>query len=230
MYDKVDWYEILRISPQATDDEIKKAWRHRVKEAHPDTNGGADAEDRTKLINIAKDILLDKYKRLAFDLRRAKWKKQEEEEKRREENRKERQTIGEKTLEQQLEIERRRRKDAEERLRGMGWYDLREELRRERELREQAERNLRFEEEFNSAYRSMYDERKSRSEQAEERARWEQRRAEQAEQRVEMLENLLEDFEREFDICVYEKGPYGRPYERYKTPQYGRKTESWARS
>ena len=71
MYDNVDWYDVLRISPESTDDDIRQAWRKKVKVNHPDTDGATNSEVMTKLINIAKDILLDRRERLAFDLRRA---------------------------------------------------------------------------------------------------------------------------------------------------------------
>ena len=213
MYDTVDWYEVLRISPEATDDDIRQAWRYKVKEAHPDTNGATDAEERTKLINIAKEILMDRDKRQAFDLRRAQWKRQEEEAKRQKEYRRRRQAkkeriTREQVLEVQLEIERKHRMEAEEKLRGMGWYELQEELQKERKLREQAERKLRFEEEFDSGYRHLYDEQERRAEQAE-------KRVDNAEQKVRDLEDLLEELRRDLGIQVYETQPYRRPYRLY---------------
>ena len=209
MYDDIDWYEVLGIPPEATDDDIRQAWRLRVKEAHPDTNGATDAERTTKLINIAKDILLDKDKRLAFDLRRAKWKKREEETKRQEEarrrNQRKRERITrEQILEIELIVERKLRREAEEKLRGMGWYELQQELQTEKQLREQAERKLRFEEEFNSFYEYLYEEQVMRAEQAEGRGRQDRQRAERAEERVEVLEDLMEDLQRNLDITFFE--------------------------
>ena len=201
MYDSVDWYKILGISPKATDDEIRQAWRDKVKQAHPDTNGSTDAEEKTKRINMAKDILLDKDKCRGFDLRRAQWRRQEEEAKRREEARRQRsekqgRITWEQVLEMQQEIERKRREQAEERKR-----------------REQAERCARSGDIINSDYRILYDEQVLRAERAEERTRQEQRRAERAEERVE----VLEDLQRNVDISFFETEPYKRPFRRYKS-------------
>lgn len=213
MYDDVDWYEILRIPPEATDDDIRQAWRCRVKEAHPDANGASDAEKLTKLINIAKDILLDKDKRRTFDLRRAKWKKREEEAKRQEEarrrNQRKRERITrEQILEIELMVERKLRREAEEKLRGMGWYDLQQELRKEKKLREQAERRLSFEVAFNSDYKHLYEEQVMRAEQAEELANLERLRAEWAEDEMDGLIDVIEVMMR--DRGIHERLP--RPH------------------
>ena len=47
-----DPYRVLGVSPQATDDEVKKAYRALAKKYHPDVNNGsADAEARMKEVN-----------------------------------------------------------------------------------------------------------------------------------------------------------------------------------
>ena len=220
MYDNVDWYEVLGISPEATDDDIRQAWRKKVKVNHPDTNGATSSEVMTRLINIAKDILLDRSERLAFDLRRDQWKRQEEEAKRQEKARRQRRNRQERItreskLEALLRVERGRREEAEKKLRGRGWYDLQEELLKERELRAQAERKLSFEEEFNSDYRRLYNEQLLHTEQAEGLAGQYWQRAERAEARVEALEDLLEDLQRDVDVTFFETVPYIRPFRRY---------------
>jgi len=49
-----DPYRVLGVSPQATDDEVKKAYRALAKKYHPDVNNGsADAEARMKEVNEA---------------------------------------------------------------------------------------------------------------------------------------------------------------------------------
>ena len=43
-----DLYAILGVSKDATDAEIKKAFRRKARELHPDVNNAPDAEDRFK--------------------------------------------------------------------------------------------------------------------------------------------------------------------------------------
>lgn len=54
-----DPYQVLGVSPGASDDEIKAAYRKLAKKYHPDLNGGsADAEEKMKEINEAYTILV----------------------------------------------------------------------------------------------------------------------------------------------------------------------------
>ena len=62
-----DLYEILRVSKDASDSEIKKAFRRRARELHPDVNKAADAEDQFKELNEAYDVLSDPNKRAQYD-------------------------------------------------------------------------------------------------------------------------------------------------------------------
>lgn len=65
---KRDYYEVLGVSKNASDDEIKKAYRKLAVKYHPDKNpGDKEAEARFKEINEAHDVLSDKQKRARYD-------------------------------------------------------------------------------------------------------------------------------------------------------------------
>ncbi len=63
-----DYYEILEISFNATQEEIKKAYRRLAKKYHPDLNLDDDTEDIMKRINEAYEVLSDLEKRKEYDL------------------------------------------------------------------------------------------------------------------------------------------------------------------
>jgi len=65
---KKDFYEILGISKSATPEEIKKAYRKKAIEFHPDKNpGNAEAEEKFKLCAEAYEILSDPQKKAKYD-------------------------------------------------------------------------------------------------------------------------------------------------------------------
>ena len=70
---KKDLYEILGVPSNATENEIKRAYRKLARKYHPDVNpGDKEAEDRFKEISEAYDILSDPKRRREYDeLRRA---------------------------------------------------------------------------------------------------------------------------------------------------------------
>lgn len=68
MADKKNYYDILGVSKTATDEEIKAAYRKKVKECHPDLHpDDKDAAEKFKEINEANETLSDKQKRAAYD-------------------------------------------------------------------------------------------------------------------------------------------------------------------
>jgi molecular chaperone DnaJ len=62
---KRDYYEILGVSKDASADEIKKAFRRKAVELHPDKQGGD--EEKFKEINEAYEVLKDSSKRQRYD-------------------------------------------------------------------------------------------------------------------------------------------------------------------
>ncbi|MGW5419614.1 molecular chaperone DnaJ [Streptomyces sp. NPDC003943] len=67
-----DYYKVLGVPKDATDAEIKKAYRKLARENHPDANkGDTKAEERFKEISEAADVLGDPKKRKEYDDARA---------------------------------------------------------------------------------------------------------------------------------------------------------------
>src|SRR5215471_15324910 len=63
-----DYYKILGVGRNASEEEIKKAYRKLARQYHPDRNpGDKKAEERFKEISQAHDVLSDADKRKAYD-------------------------------------------------------------------------------------------------------------------------------------------------------------------
>ena len=69
MAQKRDYYEVLGVEKNATDEELKKAYRKLAKKYHPDANpdNKEEAEKNFKEVNEAYEILSDKQKRQMYD-------------------------------------------------------------------------------------------------------------------------------------------------------------------
>jgi len=69
-----DYYEIMGVNHEATQDEVKRAYRKLARKYHPDVSKEVDAEEKFKQLSEAYEVLKDPEKRAAYDQLGANWK------------------------------------------------------------------------------------------------------------------------------------------------------------
>ena len=69
-----DYYEVMGVSRDASQDDIKKAYRKLARKYHPDVSDAADSEEKFKELGEAYEVLKDPEKRAAYDQLGSSWK------------------------------------------------------------------------------------------------------------------------------------------------------------
>ncbi len=63
-----NYYDLLGVPQNASQDDIKRAYRKIVKDYHPDTNSDPNATEQFKVLTIARETLVDPLRRRAYDI------------------------------------------------------------------------------------------------------------------------------------------------------------------
>ena len=71
--DYKDYYNVLGVARDASQDDIKRAYRKMARKFHPDVSKEANAEDRFKEVQEAYEVLKDPEKRAAYDQLGSNW-------------------------------------------------------------------------------------------------------------------------------------------------------------
>src|ERR1041385_722100 len=80
--DFIDYYQVLGVNKNATEDDIKKAYRKLARKYHPDLNpNDKEANKKFQQINEANEVLSDPEKRKKYDQYGKDWKHAEQFEK-----------------------------------------------------------------------------------------------------------------------------------------------------
>src|SRR5438045_4348216 len=64
---KRDYYEVLGVARDASEDDVRRAFRRLARQYHPDVNRDEGASARFKEINEAYEVLSDREKRQTYD-------------------------------------------------------------------------------------------------------------------------------------------------------------------